>query len=157
MFDIPAALAVLAVVAAGMRNKGALAVAGALFFNWILCATFSQVSNDPTNWTALAAIDYTTAVIIAVSSSRRWALVVVGLYAMMLVSHVTYSMHETIGLQISGRSYFDILTVLAWLQLATVGGWVAVDFRKKLLQRRDSDGGVPTTVFQRSSHDGETW
>lgn len=156
MFDIPAALAVLAVVAAGMRNWGALAVAGALFTNWLLCAIFSHVAGDVTNWVALAAIDYTTAVIIAVASARRWALTVVGLYALMLLAHVTFSMHETVGLAVSRRSYFDILTVLAWLQLAVTGGWIAVDYRKGVHKRRGTDRSVSVAGFRRGPHGGET-
>lgn len=155
MFDIPAALAVLAVVAAGMRNWGALAVAGALFSNWLLCAIFSHVAGDVTNWVALAAIDYTTAVVIAVTSTRRWALTVVGLYALMLLAHVTFSMHETIGLSVSRRAYFDILTVLAWLQLAITGGWIAVDYRKGVHQRRGTDRSVSVAGLRHGSHDGE--
>ena len=156
MYDIPAVLAVLAIFAAGVRNWGALAVAGALFSNWLLCAIFSHVAGDVTNWVALAAIDYTTAVVIAVATTRRWALTVVGLYALMLLAHVTFSMHETIGLSVSRRSYFDILTVLAWLQLAITGGRIAVDYRKGVHQRRSTDRGVSVAGFRRGSHDGET-
>lgn len=155
MYDIPAALAVLAISAAGMRNRGALAVSGALFTNWLLCAIFSHVAGDVTNWVALAAIDYTTAVIIAVASTRRWALTVVGLYALMLLAHVTFSMHETVGLVVSRRSYFDILTGLAWLQLAVTGGWIAVDYRKGVHQRRRIDRSVSVAGLRRGPHDGE--
>ena len=142
MFAVPAALIVLALIAAGARLWPIVTTALLLTANWGACALISYLSGSVSDWIALAGVDYVTAVVLALMSARRPQFLIVALYAGMLVLHVAYSVHEIWKVGLSEREYFDALTVLAWLQIASVGGWLGVDAHKARRSRRHTQSGA---------------
>ena len=142
MFAVPVALIVLALIAAGMRLWPIVISALILTANWGACALMSYASGSVSTWVALAGIDYAAAVIIAIAAERRPQFVIVALYAFMLVFHVAYSVQDTMKVGLSERQYFDALTILAWMQIATIGGWLGVDAYKARRSRRHPESGT---------------
>lgn len=142
MYEIPATALALIGLSAIVRNWSACFVAGILLANWSACALLSYSLGDVSNWVALAGIDYASGVIIGVFADRRWSLLVVALYVLMLIAHVAFSIHDTLHLGMTARQYFDGLTVLAWLQMLAVLGWVCVDLYKARRRRRNPEGSA---------------
>lgn len=136
MWLLPIALACLGLGGLLAGNRAASGVAAVLLANWGACAAFSALSGDPVSWLTLAAFDYLAAIALAFTIKRRWQIVVVALYALMLCAHVTFSLDLSGWVDLSARSYFLTLTALAWAQAASVGGWIVADY---LAVRRDPD------------------
>lgn len=142
MYAVPSVAVAIILAALCVRDRSAMATAGILLGNWAACALMYYTAGDVTNWVALASIDYVSAVVLALIAVRGWQLAVVALYAGMLVLHVAYSLHDIFRVGITPLQYFDALTVLAWLQLVAVGGWLALDRAEALRSWRRAEGGT---------------
>lgn len=136
MWALPTALCGLLLIGHLSGNRSAAGVSFVLLANWGLCAAFSAATGDATNWLSLAVFDYLGAIVLALTMRSRWQILVVALYAAMLCAHVAYSLAAVAPFDLSARSYFLVLTVLAWAQAASVGGWVVAEY---LAVRRAAD------------------
>lgn len=142
MYAVPSVAVAIILAALCVRDRAAMATAGVLLGNWAACALISYAADSVTNWVALASIDYVSAVLLALFAVRGRQFVIVALYAGMLVLHVAYSLHDIFRVGITPLQYFDALTVLAWLQLVAVGGWLALDRVEIMRSRHRVEGST---------------
>lgn len=138
------------------RAKGSRLTAAVLFGNWIACAVYSHLTGSVTSWVALAAIDYLAAMLLVLSlvdHSDRPRVIVIGLYGCQLLAHLAFSSKALLGWHVSGRTYFDTLTVLAWLQAAVVAGGLGVEYLRMVRGRADLDRHASPVPLRRNAAD----
>lgn len=146
----------LLALALALRAKGSRLNAAVLAGNWAACSAYSWMVGNVTSWVALAAIDYLAAMLLVMSMlerTERTRVIVVGLYGCQLVAHLAYSSKALLGWSVSGRTYFDTLTVLAWLQAAVVGGGLCVEYLRMVRGRADPDRHAPAVSLRRNAAD----
>lgn len=122
MTPLLSALVALVILSIARRDSEQVGVAFALLGNWIVCALFGWLSATPWAWQALFAIDFMTAVFLVVFTDTRMPLVIIGLY---LVECIAHAATGALGPAANNRIYAQVLLVVAWAQVAVVGGWLA--------------------------------
>lgn len=134
-------LALLAVlfVTALRRDAEQFKTAGALFANWTVCWGLGQAGAGA-DWRGLFAIDYTTAVLLALFSTSRPPLVVVGIYLVQCLAHAAFAY---VGSTPATTYYYLVaLSWTAWAQLIFVGGWAGGSLVGLWDRRSDTRGGA---------------
>lgn len=122
MTSLLSALVALVILSIARRDREQIGVAFALLGNWVICALFGWLSATPWAWQALFAIDFMTAVFLVVFTDTRMPLVIIGLY---LVECIAHAATGALGPAANNRIYAQVLLVVAWAQVAVVGGWLA--------------------------------
>lgn len=122
----------LAALASRVRDQVGTALA--LLGNWCACTGFSWYAGSVIVWQALFAIDFVTAVLLAIFTITRPPLLIVALYALQCLAHAAAG---AMGLHVSATAYFDTLSALAWMQAALLGGWIGHSAYRRHFRRAD--------------------
>lgn len=136
-----------------LGTKDGRLTAAVLAGNWSACSSYSWMVGSVTSWVALAAIDYLAALLLIMSLvgyRDRARVLVISLYGAMLVAHLAYSSKALLGWEVSGRTYFITLTVLAWSQAIVTAGGLGVEYLRMVRGRADP-AGYASAVSLRSN------
>ncbi len=122
---LPIALSLILVAAMLCKRMDQSVTAFFLLGNWALSTLVVEITGNYYPVWCLAPIDYITAIGLFICRRSHWQSVVMGVYAAQLVCHAAY-VYSGMGV---GPTYYSfwLLTYLARLQAAIVGGWIAHD------------------------------
>lgn len=107
--------------------RGSFAMKRAMFTvaaNYAAAFCYTWVSKDPTPWPLFMALDFVSAAIILIKPAGRAQALVGLIYLMQISIHTGYAIALP---NADGVVYWWLLTALAFLQLAVIGGWMLYD------------------------------
>lgn len=118
---------------------------------WVAGYLFGAATNDYTHWAVNIAIDGIAARFILRHPAGKMQAALGGTYAVQVAMHVAYGARETWTVA-DPVAYYDMLTIVAYAQLAILGGWALgiwgqfaaarLRHRDPALDRREGVGGM---------------
>lgn len=104
------------------RSGALLRCLGAVLAVWVAGVAYSAFTGDFTHWAENIVIDGIAARMILRHPAGKMQAALGGTYAVQVAMHVAYGARETWTIA-DPIAYYDMLTIVAYAQLAILGGW----------------------------------
>ena len=117
---------------------------------WCAGYAYGEVVGDYTHWKANIVIDGLAAVMILHHPSGKVQAALGGTYAVQAVMHSSYGLRDMLSVP-DPVAYYEMLTIVAYAQLAILGVWAGGIWGRALVDRWRHDAGA---VDRWASHSG---
>lgn len=125
------------------RSEALVRCLAAVIVVWCISYAYGALTGDFTHWEANMVIDGGTAAIILRHPAGKMQAALGGTYAVQVAMHLSYGARELWSVP-DPVAYYEMLTLVAYAQLAILGGWsgaawghFALDFRGRLRAAMD--------------------
>lgn len=108
---------------------------------WCAGYAYGEVVGDYTHWQANIVIDGLAAVMILRHPSGKVQAALGGTYAVQAVMHSSYGLRDMLSVP-DPVAYYEMLTIVAYAQLAILGVWAGGIWRRALVDRWRRDAGA---------------
>lgn len=147
-------IALLVVLALGIaiRESCMAVTTGVLIANWLACVMLTMAEDGSgLNWFGMGVIDFCSAALLLLFAHRRWQMIVVAVFAVMIACHL---LRWWMPAMASPHVYLDALSFLSWAQLATVMGRGVHVIIRSAKGDAPVHGGVSDPVLHRREDGG---